>query len=235
MNSTNNFTARNTYLNARQMYINAWKGNFGNDMNACANYVDSLVLAQSELRLETNLVTTNNRFVFGVTPNQASSANVVFNTEIRLNLQDCMVVSEYAIYIGQPTSAIDTTWRLQTYANANVFAAGDVAGLNSTFYSNGYFTAKVNGQVVIPQRQLWNHFYIPQTQQIAATGATAVQSQVRGAEDGFVTVEPNFMLVGSKNSVLEIVLPAALTSTAAFMRVVFIARGIIAQNSTVVS
>jgi hypothetical protein len=235
MNSTNNISARATYLQARQMYIDAWLGSFGGDRNATANYVDSLVLSQSEIRLETLLTTTNNRFVFGVTPNQANSANLQFNTEQRLNLQDAIVVSEYGIFISNPSSNTDTTYILNTYANGNVFAAADVAGLNSTFYANGYFTAKVNNQVIIPYRGLWNHNYKPQTQQIAPTGITAAQSQIRGAEDGFITVEPNFMLIGSKNSILEIVLPAALTSAAPNLRVHFIARGIVAQNSTVVS
>jgi hypothetical protein len=234
MNSTNNFTARETYKNARDMYIQAWVGDFQGNYTACANYVDSLVLSQSELRLETGLTTTNNRFVFGVTPNQANSSNTIYNTEIRLNLQDCCVVSEYGIFIENPSSVIDTTFELETYANGNIFAAADVVGLNSTFY-NGYFTAKVNNQVVIPNRGIFNNKYIPQTQAIAPAGITANKIQVRGAEDGFVTVEPNFMLVGSKNSILEIVLPTALTSAAAFLRVTIVLRGIIAQNSTVVS
>lgn len=235
MNSTNNISARQTYLNAREMFIQAWIGSFGGNRTMTENYVDSLVLSQSEIRLETGLTTTNNRFVFGVTPNQANSSSLQYNTETRLNLQDSMVVSEYGIFIAAPTSTTDTTFLLNTYANGNVFAIADVPGLNSTFYANGYFTAKVNNQVVIPQRGLFNNNYKPQTQQIAASGITAAQSQIRGAEDGFVTVEPNFMLVGSKNSVLEIVLPAALTSAAANLRVILVARGIIAQNSTVVS
>jgi hypothetical protein len=43
------------------------------------------------------------------------------------------------------------------------------------------------------------------------------------------------VLIGSKNYVPEIVLKSAMASAAAFLRTVVIFRGILAQNSTVVS
>jgi len=235
MNSTNNISARMTFEQAKKMFFDSWIASFKGDAAACRAYVDNLKLAQHEIRLEVELNTLNTLFTFGVTPTQANSTGVVFNTENRLQLQDTMVVSEYGIFTAQPTSRTDTAYRLNTYGNGNVFAVADAAALNTDFYSNSYFTAKVNNDVVIPYRGLWNHLYIPQTQQIAALGAAASQSQVRGAEDGFITQEPNFLLSGSKNTVPQIVLPAALASAAAFMRCVLIFRGILAQNSTVVN
>jgi len=235
MNSTNNYSARMSYDIAKQVLFNSWIDSFQGQSKACWAWVNGRKLSQHEIRLEVGLNINNNRFAFGVTPNQANSTNVIFPTENRLMLQDSLVVSEYAIFVAQPTSNADVTYTLNTYGNTQVFAAADAAALDSTFYSNGFFSTKVNNDVVIPYRGLFNHWYKPQTQQTAALGAGAPKDQLRGAEDGFVTQEPNLLLIGSKNYVPEIVLPGALASAAAFMRAILIYRGVLAQNSTVVN
>lgn len=235
MNSTNNASARSSFEIARQILFNSWIGSFQGDQKACWDWVNNRKLSQTDLRLEVELNTVNNRFVFGVTPNQASSTNVVFNTENRLNLQDSLIVSEYALFVAQPTSRTDTAFVLNTYGNTQVFAAADAAALDSTFYSNGYLQTKVNNDVIIPYRALFNHWYKPQTQQTAALGAGSPKDQLRGAEDGFVTQEPNLLLIGSKNYQPEIVLPSALASAAEFLRAVLVYRGVLAQNSTVIN
>lgn len=235
MNSTNNASARQSFEIAQQILFNAWIGSFNGDVNACRNWVNNRKLSQGEIRLEVELNTQNNRFVFGVTPNQANSTNVIFNTENRLNLQDSLIASEYGVFVAQPSSRTDTAYVLNTYGNTQVFAAADAAALDSTFYSNGFLQTKVNNDVVIPYRGLINHWYKPQTQQTAAIGAGSPKDQLRGAEDGYVTQEPNLLLIGSKNYQPEIVLPSALASAASFLRAVLIYRGVLAQNSTVIN
>lgn len=235
MNSTNNASARMSYEIAQQILFNSWIDSFKGDTVACRNWVNGRKLSQHEIRLEVELNTANNRFVFGVTANQANSTNVIFNTENRLTLQDSLVVSEYAIFVAQPTSRTDTAYLLNTYGNTQVFAAADAAALDSTFYSNGFLSTKVNNDVIIPYRGLFNHWYKPQTQQTAALGPGAPKDQIRGAEDGFITQEPNLLLIGSKNYQPEIVLPGALASAAAFERAILVYRGILAQNSTVIN
>lgn len=235
MNSTNNASARQSFEIAQNILFNAWIGSFNGDVNACRNWVNNRKLSQGEIRLEVELNTQNNRFVFGVTPNQANSTNVIFNTENRLNLQDSLIASEYGIFVAQPSSRTDTAYVLNTYGNTQVFAAADAAALDSTFYSNGFLQTKVNNDVVIPYRGLINHWYKPQTQQTAAIGAGSPKDQLRGAEDGYVTQEPNLLLIGSKNYQPEIVLPSALASAASFLRAVLIYRGVLAQNSTVIN
>lgn len=235
MNSTNNASARQSFEIAQQILFNAWIDSFKGDMAACRNWVNNRKLSQHEIRLEVELNVNNNRFVFGVTPNQANSTNQIFNTENRLNLQDSLIVSEYAVFVAQPSSRTDTAFTLNTYGNTQVFAAADAAALDSTFYSNGYLQTKVNNDVIIPYRSLFNHWYKPQTQQTAAIGAGSPKDQLRGAEDGFVTQEPNLLLIGSKNYQPEIVLPAALASAASFLRAVLVYRGVLAQNSTVIN
>jgi len=235
MNSTNNQSARMSFDVAKRLLFDAWIGTFNNNAAECQRWVNNRKLSQHEIRLEVGLNTINNRFVFGVTPNQFNSSNITFPTENRLMLQDSLIVSEYGLFVAQTTGSTDTAFTLETYGNPNIFAAADAAALNSTFYSNGYFTTKVNNDVVIPYRGLFNHWYKPQTQQTAPLGPGSPQDQLRGAEDGFITQEPNLLLIGSKNYIPEIVLPSSLASASSNIRAILIYKGVLAQNSTVVN
>lgn len=235
MNNTNNVSARQSYDIAKSILFNAWIGSFNNNSQACRAWVEGRKLSQHEIRLEVELNTTSNRFAFGVTPNQSNSTNVVFPTENRLNLQDSLVVSEYAVYVALPASRTDTAFQLLTYGNTQVFNAAQAAAIDNGFYANGWLETQVNGDVIIPYRGLLNHWYKPQTQQTAALGAGAPGDQIRGAEDGNITQEPNLLLIGSKNYVPQIVLPGALASVAANTRAILIYKGVLAQNSTVIN
>lgn len=235
MNNTNNFSARNSYDIAKQVLYNAWIDSFKGDSAACWDWVNNRKLSQGEIRLEVELNITNNQFTFGVTPNQVNSTNVQFNTEKRLDLQDSLIASEYGIFVAQPSSRTDTAFRLCTMGDTQEFAAADAEALDTTFYSNGNFSVKVNNDVIIPYRGLFNHWYTPQTQATAAPGAGSPKTQLRGAEDGMITMEPNILLIGSKNYVPQINLVNNLASAAEFERAVLIFRGILAQNSTVIN
>lgn len=238
MNNTNNMSARESFQMAKKLFFKAFRNQFPQGAQGdqlTMNYVESLKLSQNEVRLEVNLATTASNFVFGLTPNQQNTSGVTFLTENRLNLQDTFCVNEYGILVAQASGNTDTTFKLNTYGNTQIFAAADAAALDSTFYANGGFQIKCNNDVIMPYRGLFNHYYAPQTQQTAALGAASPKDQQRGAEDGFITAEPNIILVGSKNYVPEIVLKAAMASAAANLRAVLIFRGILAQNSTVVS
>ena len=241
MNSTNNFTARESFTRAKNMFFDAWIDSFINDTkpNAaerCKAYVENLKLSQHEIRLECNLVTTATNFKFGLTPQQTNTSNLAFLTENRLQMQDSLVANEYGVYIAQTAGQNDTNFALSTYPNTQRFpAVGQVDALLNTFYSNGFFRLTCNNDVIMPYRGLFNHLYVPQSQQTAALGAASPNDQVRGAEDGMVTMEPNILLIGSKGYVPEIVLPAALAVAAANIRAILIFRGILAQNSTSVS
>lgn len=224
-----------SYDTAKQVLFNSWIQSFGGDAKRCSSWVNGRKLSQGEVRCEVGLTTNGNIFTFGVTTVQDNTQGIKFNTEQRLKQQDSLIVSEYGIFVAQPGSEEDTEYDLLTYGNPNVFAAADAAALNGTFYSNGGFAMSVNNDVIIPFRGLFNHWYKPQTQQTAALGPASPQDQLRGAEDGFVTQEPNLLLIGSKAYVPQIILPASLSSAASFLRCVLIFRGILAQNSTVIN
>lgn len=240
MNNTNNYSARQSYDIARQILFNAWIGSFEaagsrNAAKDCWNWVNGRKLAQGEVRVEVNITTAGNLFAFAVTPVQDNTQGVKFRMETRLKQQDSLVVSEYGIFVGQAASDEDHAYQLLTYGNPNVFAAADATALNGTFYSNGGFEMRVNNDVIVPFRGLFNHWYKPQTQQTAALGPGSPQDQIRGAEDGFITQEPNLLLIGSKDYVPQIVLKGAMASAAANLRCVLIFRGVLAQNSTVIN
>lgn len=239
LNSTNNQSARDTYQHARRLLYNAMRDKFQSGVQGdadCTFWVDGRKLSQNEIRLEVQLLTTVNLYTFGVTPQQASSsAQSPFNTERRLELQDTMIASEYGIFVGNPASATDTAWELKTYGNNQVFSQAQADAINTTFYSNGYFQLKCNNDVVAPYRGLFNHRYTPQTQATAAPGAGSPIDQIRGAEDGFITQEPNILIIGAKNYVPTIVLTTNLAAVGTFARAILVYRGILGQNSTVVN
>lgn len=238
LNNTNNMSARETFLNAKRILMRAFRNKFPDGPagdKLCQDYVDSLKLSQNEVRCEVALTTTASNFSFALNPQQQNTGNTVFLTEKRLNQQDTLVVSEYGIFVAQTTGVNDAAYELLTYGNDIIFPAADAAQLNSVFYSNGGFQMKCNNDVIIPYRGLFNHKYRGQTQQTAALGAASPGDQIRGAEDGIITQEPNVLLIGSKNYVPEIVLPTNLTGTFTNVRAILVFRGILAQNSTVVS
>lgn len=238
MNNTNNFSARESFVHAKNIFINAMLDKFGGNVAACSQWVDSLKFSQSEIRLETVLNANSNLFSFGVTPQQKSSSpgGIVYSTEQRLNLQDSLVVNEYGIFLGNADDEEDTLFPLSTYGNTIRFGAADAAILNSGFYANGQFQIRCNNDVLQPARGLFNHLYIPQTQQTAALAEASPNDQIRGAEDGMITMEPNYVLIGTKNNQPQIVLPGPLTGLAGTnIRVVLVLRGLLAQNSTVVN
>jgi len=236
MNNTNNVSARMSFDIAKNVLYKAWIESFSGDQRACQNWVDGRKLSQSEIRCEVKLNTTNTNFAFGVTVQQPNSSAVVFPSEKRLNMQDSLIVAEYGIFVGVAASDTDANFGLKTYGNPNVFTtAGSFGALDGQFYGSGGFQMTVNNDTIIPYRGLFNHYYRPQTQQIAAIAVGAVGDQLRGAEDAMITQEPNLLLIGSKNYVPQIVLPAALAAVTAGTRAVLIFRGVLAQNSTVIN
>lgn len=236
MNNTNNISARQSYEQAKKMFAMAMADKFPGNPAGAMQWANGLKLSQSEIRLETLLNLTNTSYKFGLTQNQPNSANIPFNTENRLTMQDSLCVNEYGIYVGKPAANDDVLWELETYGNPVTFAgANEALNINSAFFDQGAFRLTCNNDVLMPYRQLWNHKYRGVTQQTAPVAAGSPFDQIRGNEDGMITCEPNFVLIGSKGYIPEIILPKALTAVPAFARVIIIFRGVLAQNSTNVS
>ena len=220
----NNIVSRLVYENAKAAVIAAFAGTPGFDIAAYK-------LTQSYLRLEQALVTTKAQYTFPVLTNQGTPTN----TEQRLNLQDSFVISHVGFFLLAPASATDATKIPQTYPDPLTFATGAAAA--GVLYS-GYLNISVNNNVLVPAWDLFRHYQTNQTQSSVAAGApppNAVLAQIDGGNDSFYAMEPNIIIVGSKNNVITINLPAAVATVDSNSRIVLIFRGILAQNSTVVS
>lgn len=212
----NSIEARMVFDNARKLLAQAYPG----------QNISQFKCTQGTLRLELALSTTITNYQFQIL-NQTTGSQ--FNTEIRLNLQDSFVISSLGVFLGKPSGATDTSFELDTYANSVKYT--NAAAINALY--NGQLQVKINNDVVLPAWDLQRHFYRPQTQQTAA--ANSPLDQKRLAEDGLYAVEPNIVAIGSKNNNFSIVLPTALTAVDANSRVILLMRGVLAQNSTVVS
>lgn len=238
MNGTNNESARNSFNLARKMFFEALRDKFPDGPigdQRCKDWVNSLELTMGEVRFEVQLNAANNIFTFGVTPNQANTNNVVFNTEKRLPLQDSICGTTAQLFITKPASQTATTHQLRTYGNTQDFTAAAAAAIESTFYSHGNFTFKRNNKVLVPYWGLKNWWYRPQTQQTAALGAGSPNDQIRGVEDAANAEEPNLVFIGSSNNIPQIELPSNMATVDEFTRAVLIIQGPYAQNSTVVN
>lgn len=189
-------------------------------------------LTQSFLRLEQAVVAAKTLYTFPILVNETQLG--IFNTENRLNLQDSFVVSQLGFFISVPSGATDATFALQSYPNAIKFPTG-AAGMQTLY--NSKISLTVNNDVLLPSWDTLRNLYVPVTQDgIAATGGVNTNIDAfDGSENGFYPVEPNITLIGSKNSSLQLELPAAIATIDANSRITIMLRGVLAQNSTVVS
>lgn len=189
---------------------------------------DLFKLTQSYVRLEQALVAGQTLYTFPVLANQGAT----FNTEQRLNLQDSLVISSIGVFLSLPTSATDAAYKLFAYPNFFFFAAN--AAPAQALY-NGRLNISVNNNTILPAWDLQRHWITTDVQQNAAVAAAVFQDKYNGSENGYFPCEPNLVLVGSKNYQVTIQLPAGIATVSALSRVVIVFRGILAQNSTVVS
>lgn len=78
---------------------------------------------------------------------------------------------------------------------------------------------------------------VPQSQQAtaAANQNGIAQDQIDLSSDGFFPVEPNILFVGSKGYQIVVTLPAALAAVTAFERLRIHYRGVLGQNTTIIT
>lgn len=213
-----------TQIGARLVFENAKKFAAEQGYN-----VSQAVCTQSFVRSEVAMSTTQANYRIPVLANDTQAT--VFNTESRLALQDVMVINEIGIFLAAPSSATDATYLLYSNANAGVFSTS--AGPASTLW-NSSFNVSVNNQVVIPNWDVYRHYYVPFAQNgVGVTAQTVFPKDSQdGSASGFYPTEPNFILNGAANIQAFITLPAAMSSVVASSRIVVIWRGIKLQNVT---
>lgn len=219
--ASNNFDLRMVYENAKEALVKAFGTN---------RILEVCKLTQGSLRFEVPLVAGQTLYNFNVLDNQV----VNFNTEDRLKLQDSFVISSIFIGTAAPSSATDNTFLPDTYANTQKYGANGPA--LQAWWNAGNLQMSVNNDIIIPKWDLWRHYNASETQQTAALGAGAPMDQDRGGFDGWYAVEPNVVMIGQKDTQLNVILKGAgLATVQANSRGIIMVRGVLAQNSTVVS
>ena len=218
-------------LNQRLVYRNAFRSMVKAGVNP-----GQAILSQSYLRLERVLQTSVTSYQFGVLVNDVPGGqSSVRPSERRLALQDSFFVSSIQLFVYNTTNATDTDAVFQTYPSPTYFGATQGQALYQLY--NGYLNLQVNNRVITPAWDLYRHMVAPQTQQTVTPIASGVAvNQFDGTTYGEYACEPNWVLIGSKNNLLTINLPNAISSLKTGTNVVaLVLRGVLAQNSTQVS
>jgi hypothetical protein len=191
--------------------------------------VDIAILTQGYLRLEQSMIVGQTNILFPILVNQSTGGQ--FNTEQRLNLQDAFVSNHIGIYLFIPLAAGATTTPLLSYPNTTQFGTAGSAAAAETIY-HSYATLSVNKQVIVPFWDIFRSRLINQTQQAVAIAAGTVQDQLSGRDDVLDNTEPNWVIIGSRSNILQIVMPNAFGAVTPLARIVFYFRGYLAQNCT---
>ena len=193
--------------------------------------VGQAVLSQSYIRSEVAMSTSTTSYQIPILVN-STGANTNFATNQLLQLQDAFVVSSIGIFAAIPATSTTTAFRLYTYPNTTAFSTAGAATALYNLY-NGKMSVVVNNRQIVPAWDIYKHLYVPQTQQ-DVLAPTTKQDQNDASEYGYYPVEPNIVLVGSKNNVISLELPGAISVLEAGTapRIVVIMKGILAQNST---
>lgn len=217
---------------ARQVFDNARRVIEAAGLNA-----GQAVLSQSYLRSESLINTATTSYHMPVLTNDnQNGANTSFNTSQLLALQDAFVVSGIYIGFGNPASNTDATFTPRTYPSAINCGSQAAATSMHTLYS-GQLQLSVNNRNILTAFPISSCYYVPQTQGLT-TQTNASPFHAIDQNDGFqsatVPIEPNVVLIGSKNNSLSIQLPAAIATppTGTFGRLIIIFTGILCQNVT---
>lgn len=217
----NNVDARMVYDNAKMALQKA----FGSSA-----VLQIAKLTQGSLRFEQPLTVGQTIINFPVLDNQ----NIFSNLEDRLLLQDAFVISAIKIATGAPSSSTDNTFLPDSYPNTQKYGAN--ADPLNAFWNATNMQIAVNNDIILPKWDTYRHFNSPITQQTDTLGAGSPADQDRGAFDGWYPMEPNVVLIGSKNTTIQLLYKGAgLSAVQANSRAIIMVRGVLAQNVTVVS
>lgn len=220
MSAYNSIIARDEYEIARGIFIQS-----GFDPND-----PEFRMTPGDLILMQPLENQRNTYRFPVLSNDFNlTSGSLFNTEIRLQQQDTIVVTQIGIFLVNASSATDGTFRYFTYANPFIFTN---ATQMQAIYSTGRMNLTINNDVWIKQYALQRHYLTNQTQQTAAAGAGSPLDQLNGMEDALFPMTPMFFLKGTSDIQLTVNLAVAPTTVDANSRLAIILRGYIAQTTT---
>jgi hypothetical protein len=218
------------YMNAREKLIDQMAED--SSRQAAENAVAKAVLTQSYLRTEQPLIVGQTNIQFPLVVNQQPNGN--FNTQNLLALQDSFVIAQLGVFLFVPASATDTTVALLSYPNLIQFTVAGAAASAETVY-HSYLTLSVNKKVIVPFWDVFRSRLANETQQTAPPGPGSPLDQLSGRDDVLYPTEPNWVIIGSRSSILSLIMPVQIATAQPNARIVILARGVLAQNSTSVN
>jgi hypothetical protein len=215
----NGMNARDDFNNAVAIFEATFPGK---------DVVNLFHLTQSEIRLELPLTANNTLYQFKLLDNQPGAGGQIFNTELRLRMQDTFVPTHFGLYLALPSGTTDATYRLNSYPNQFVFANA----LQMRALYNGQLKIMTNNYQYLYSWGLQRHWCSNQTQQTAAFGAGSPEDQNDFSVDAMFPMQPYVLFGGSENTQISITLSAPPTAVDANSRYILRFYGVLAQNST---
>lgn len=191
------------------------------------------VIVDAAIRLECAMAANQQQFTFNV----GVGSGTTFNTEQRLALNDGFSIFEIGIFVADPSSATDTTFKLFTYPNASQFATSNVASSLNGFYNNGVLNISKDQVNYLDNYPVLNHRFVPVVQDgltggYTTSGATAPNGldSFDGKDDGFAPLASYINITGRDTLNINISLPAGLAAVETYQRAVLVLRGYKAYN-----
>jgi hypothetical protein len=180
------------------------------------------------------MVAGKTQYTWGVLVNNNGPAGTQFPTEVRLNQQDVFITSELCYFIAAAASDTDAAIIPHTYPSPVVFAGHSA---NYELLYNGQLMITVNNRVITPTLFTSRFRVVPQSQQAtaAANQNGIAQDQIDMSTDGSMPTGPSFLLIGSKNNLIQMTIPAGLTAVGTSDRIILEFRGHLAQNATIIT
>lgn len=224
------YTKQEFYRDVKKQYIDA--NERAKALNQTAPGLP--ILTASSLRLEQFLNTSTSQYAFPVITGETTSVTTTVQAnEVRLQQNDNFHIHKIGIYLAVTAAATDTAFRLQTNNN-EIFLTSAAIALNYLNLWNGNLNINVNQLDVLTNWRVSQHFYVGQTQRLAATVNT-VFDQIDLSKDGLISCEPGIMLSGAYTNKINLNLNAAITSALGsnISRCVLIFDGLRAQNAAI--
>lgn len=192
------------------------------------------ILTQSTLRLEQFINRATSNYQFGILTNQTTPGTPqVLATEIRLEQNDNFHIYSIGFYLAVTAASTNTAFRLQTNAN-EIFLGSAAIALDYMNLWNGTLNINVNQIDVLTNWNLEKHFFVGQTQRLAAAVNNNFD-QVDLSQNGVYPVAPSIMLSGAYTNKINISLPTAIATALVSdnTRMVLVFEGLRAQNAAI--
>ena len=169
-------------------------------------------LTQSTLFLSKPISATTTVYNFDVLESQTSTLQ---GDEIRLNLNDEMIVAQLGFYLqGSILDSLGADTGAKVLLPYAPFEQNSVEASKINNFWNGAFQIAVNNIIYLDKYDVLKSKYIPRTQFAdfnAVTGTPATMPNTDFATNGLYNTEPLISLSGAKKNDLRLTLPTAIS------------------------